>query len=265
MSKARPPASQPTPNAPAASPEPSSHSTLRIEPSATTATSTSSVLPSDSVALRRRPFASPPRDVTETPVRRSTPWSRCISAAIRPITPPSAPTSGPSPRSATVTARPSSRQTEATSEPMNPAPTIRTRRGPAASRSRSPAASSRVRMLNTPSSAASAGLNQGRARTPVAISRQVVRDPLAVGQEHLLGCPIQSGRRHPEPPLGVDRPPARQRGVVGRHRAQQDLLGERRAIVRLVRLVPDDGQLPPEALARARSRRRAGRPARRRR
>ena len=49
---------RPPPSAPAASPEPSSHSTLRTPPSAATATSTSSVLPSDSRARRSRPFPS---------------------------------------------------------------------------------------------------------------------------------------------------------------------------------------------------------------
>jgi hypothetical protein len=76
----------------------------------------------------------------------------------------------------------------------------------------------------------------------------VVPDLLAIGQEHLPGGPIQPGRRHPEPPLGVDRPHARQRGVVGRHPPVQDLLRQRGAVVRLVRLVPDDGQTSTEAL-----------------
>ena len=78
--------------------------------------------------------------------------------------------------------------------------------------------------------------------------QEVVPNLLAVGQAHLLGGAIQSGRRLPEPPLGVDRPPARQRGVVGRHPPLQDLLREWGPIVRLVRLIPDDGQMPPEAL-----------------
>ena len=99
----------------------------------------------------------------------------------------------PRPRSATVTARPSSRQTEATSEPMNPAPTTSTRPGPAASACRSRAASSRVRSVNTPSSAASAGLNQGRARTPVAISSRSYAD-LA---RRRPGAPAWSARSSP--------------------------------------------------------------------
>ena len=90
-SNARQPASQPTPQNPAASPAPSSHSILRIDPSDVTTTSTSSVLPSDSRARRTCPPASPSIASTDTPVRRSTPASRCISAAILPITPPSGP------------------------------------------------------------------------------------------------------------------------------------------------------------------------------
>ena len=82
----------------------------------------------------------------------------------------------------------------------------------------------------------------------MAISRRSYRDLVAIGQEHLPGGPIQTGRGHAEPPLGVDRPHARQLGVVGRHPALQHLLRERGTIVRLVRLVPDDGQLPAEAL-----------------
>src|SRR5215467_11398566 len=109
---------------------------------------------------------------TETPRRRSTPWSRCISAAILPITPPSAPTSGASARSATVTGSPSSRQTDATSDPMKPAPMTRTRPGLAARAFCKRAASLLVRIVYTPSSAASFGLGHSRARVPVAISRR---------------------------------------------------------------------------------------------
>ncbi len=160
------------PQKPAASPEPSSHSTLRIDPSEATTTSASTVVPSESRARRTCPLASPSSEDTPTPQRRSTPWSRCISAAIFPITPPSAPTSGAEPRSATVTGISSSRQTEAISEPMNPAPMIRTRDGRAASACCSRAASSRERSVYTPSRAASVGLGHCRARVPVAISNR---------------------------------------------------------------------------------------------
>lgn len=74
-------------------------------------------------------------------------------AATSPTTPPSAPTSGFSARSSTVTARPRWRQTEATSDPVKPAPTT-TRLGPASSRSRIARESSLVLIPRTPASAA---------------------------------------------------------------------------------------------------------------
>ena len=80
MSKARQPASQATPQKPAASPAPSSHSMLRIDPSDATTTSTSSVVPSESLARRTCPSASPSSDSTATPVRRSTP---CVALHLR--------------------------------------------------------------------------------------------------------------------------------------------------------------------------------------
>ena len=54
-SNARQPASQATPQKPVASPAPSSHSVLRIDPSDATTTSTSSVVPSESCARRTCP------------------------------------------------------------------------------------------------------------------------------------------------------------------------------------------------------------------
>src|SRR5215470_4046889 len=169
MLKARQPASQATPRGPAAKPDSASHSVLRIAPKATTAMSASMWVPSDSSA----PVSLPLRRlsaVTVTPQRRSTPWARWSLAARAPKVPPRAPTSGAGPRSATVTSSPRSRQAEAISEPVNPAPITSTRRGPALSRSTRPAASSVVRKVNTPSSVASSAFGQGLARVPVAIS-----------------------------------------------------------------------------------------------
>ena len=120
---------------------------LRMDPSDATTTSTSSVVPSDSLARRTCPSASPSSASTATPVRRSTPASRCILAAMSPITPPSGPTSGALERSATVTSNPRSRQTEAISEPMKPAPTISTRFGLAFNAACNSAASSQVRSV----------------------------------------------------------------------------------------------------------------------
>lgn len=76
----------------------------------------------------------------------------------------------------------------------------------------------------------------------------VVRYLLAVGQAYLLGGPVQPGGGHPEPPLRIDFAQTGQLRMVGRHPAFEYLLGQRRTVVGLVRLVPDDGQRPGEAL-----------------
>ena len=248
MSNARQPASQPTPQNPAASPQPSSHSTLRIDPNDVTTTSTSSVLPSDSRARRTCPAASPSNASTETPVRRSTPAARCISAAIAPITPPSAPDNGAGPRSVTVTSRPSSRHTEATSEPMNPEPMISTRRGPGGQSRLQPRgvgtgahgmdALQRGFLRVGPSP----GPHTGGDQQPIA------RDLAAVSQPHQPVGAVQGGRGHTESPLGIHLAQPRQLGVIGGHPALEDLFGQRRAVVGLVGLVADDRELPAKTL-----------------
>ena len=220
MSKARPPASQPTPHWPAASPEPSSHSTLRIEPSAATTTSTSSVVPSDSVALphvsvrvalerRHRDAGAQVHAVVALHLRGDPPDHPAERADQRRLA-----ALGDGHGEVELAAdRGHLRADEPGADDQDP---------PGPGRQRAPAARPRRRAcgcVNTPSSAASVGLNQGRARTPVAISRRSYRTCSPSARQHLPGGPIQSGRRHPEPPLGVDRPQARQRGVVGRHPA----------------------------------------------
>ncbi|MGB8936079.1 MAG: hypothetical protein WCC17_13335 [Candidatus Nitrosopolaris sp.] len=72
---------------------------------------------------------------------------------------PRAPESGVGPRSASVTGRPDSQQTEATSEPVKPPPMTSTCFGPEARRPRRRLLSSRVRRVNTPSRVASSWLN----------------------------------------------------------------------------------------------------------
>ena len=62
--------------------------------------------------------------------------------------------------------------TGATSDPIKPAPMTRTRPGLAASAFCKPAESVLVRIVNTPSRAASLALGHSRARVPVAISRR---------------------------------------------------------------------------------------------
>ena len=218
------------------------------DPNDVTTTSTSSVLPSESRARRTCPPASPSSASTETPVRRSTPAARCISAAIAPITPPSGPHSGAGPRSVTVTSSPSSRHTEATSDPMNPEPMISTRRGRAASAACSRAASVLVRTVWTPCSAASSALGHRRARTPVAISRRSPAHLAAVGEPHQLVGPVQGGRGDTESPLRIHRAQPRQLRMIGGHPPLEDLLGQRRPVIRLAGLVADDGQLPAKTL-----------------
>ena len=128
------------------SPDPSSHAVSGTTPMPTSTTSASTAVPSPSRTRSTR--SSPSIASTCTPVRRSTPWSRCIAAI-------TAPSSGPNPRtigcgsaSSTVTSSPRPRHVAATSAPMNPAP-ITTTFGPASSRARSASASSSVRRVNT--------------------------------------------------------------------------------------------------------------------
>ncbi len=86
------------------------------------------------------------------------------------------------------------------------------------------------------------GADAGRDEQPVVLHL------VPVGQPDPLGRQVQTRRRDTEPPLGVDLPAVRQLGVArGRH-AQQDGLGQRRPVVRLVRLVTDQGQFAGEAL-----------------
>jgi hypothetical protein len=171
MLNARQPASHATPRGPAASPDSANHSVLRIAPRATTAISASMRLSSESVAPVNLPLRLLSA-VTVTPQRRSTPWARWSLAARLLKVPPRAPTSGAGPRSVTVTSRSLCRQADAISEPVKPAPITRTRLGPASSRSAKRAASSLVRSVNTPSTAASSVFGQGLARLPVAINNR---------------------------------------------------------------------------------------------
>src|SRR6516164_8290656 len=248
ISKARKPASQPTPQKPAASPDSSSHSVLRIEPSDVSTTSHSTTLSSESRARRTWPLSSPSNDLTPIPVRRSTPWSRCISAAIAPITPPSAPTSGAEPRSTTVTGRPNSRPTEATSDPIKPAPMTRTRPGLAASAFCKPAASLLVRIEYTPSRAASLALGHSRARVPVAISRRSYGtcSPLAKRT-----CLVTRSKPVAAMPSRHSASTCRTRGSLVWSAGTQPFstcFRKGRAIVRLFRLITDDCQWPGETL-----------------
>ncbi len=82
----------------------------------------------------------------------------------------------------------------------------------------------------------------------MAISRRSNGTWSPLASRTCLGFAVEAGGGHAEPPLRIDLPRARQLGVVGRHPPLQHLLREWGTIVRLVLLIPDDGQLPVEAL-----------------
>ena len=132
MSKARQPASQATPQKPRARPAPSSHSTLRSDPSDA----------HHHVDIECSPvgeFGAPHVSVRVSFQRLDRDSGAKVDSSVAlhlggdlaDHTAESADQRG-SARSATVTSRPSSRQTEAISEPIKPAPMIRTRPGLAA-------------------------------------------------------------------------------------------------------------------------------------
>ena len=78
--------------------------------------------------------------------------------------------------------------------------------------------------------------------------QSVVGHLVAVGQQHLPVVTIQAGRRDAQAPVGVDRPHPRQLGVTRRHPPLEHLLGQRRAVIRLVHLVADERQRTGESL-----------------
>lgn len=72
----------------------------------------------------------------------------------------------------------------------------------------------------------------------------VVLHPFTVGQQHLAGGPVQTHRRHAQPPLRVNRTQPGQLRVVCRHPTLEHLLGQRRPVVGFVLLVSDDSEMP---------------------
>ena len=117
------------------------------------------------------------------------------------ITPPSAPTSGAVPRSTTVTGRPSSRQAEAISEPVNPPPMTSTRRGLAARRWRRRWASSRPRRVIDTLERRLGRVGPGARPRAGGDEEAVERDGLPIGQADPLGREVQARRRDAQPPL----------------------------------------------------------------
>ena len=131
---------------------------------------------------------------------------------------------------------------------MNPPPITSTRPGPPASRARNRAASSRLRMVKTPSRARFLAFGHGRARVPVAISRRSKATSPAVGEVDVAAGRSSPVGRDAEQPLGVEVDEPRQGGVLHRQPSAEDRLRQGRPVVRLVRLVPDQGQWTGEAL-----------------
>src|SRR4029453_9720930 len=125
-----------------------------------------------------------------------------------PIPPPSARPSGTGSPSSTVTSWPRVRQVAATSLPMNPAPTTTTPPGPASSAAR----------VAPPSSPAARGEGPGGAPPP----HGAPPPPGAGGGAPPPHPPVQ--RQGVEPAVGRHD----QGGPLGRPRACQDLLGQRR-------------------------------------
>lgn len=71
---------------------------------------------------------------------------------------------------------------------------------------------------------------------------------LAVSQNHLLAAQVKTSGRDSQPPVHADLVAAGKRGPPRISLAHEDLLGQRRPVVRGLRLVPDHGQRAGEAL-----------------
>jgi hypothetical protein len=71
---------------------------------------------------------------------------------------------------------------------------------------------------------------------------------LAVGQQHLVSVQVKPVGRDAQPPVRVDVVVARQFRFPRRSLADEDLLGQRRPVVGGIRFVPDHGQGAGEAL-----------------
>ena len=174
-----------------------------------------------------------------------------------------APSSGPSPRtigcgsaSSTVTSSPRPRHVAATSAPMKPAP-ITTTFGRASSAARNASASSSVRSMNTP--ARSGWFGSRRGVEPVAITSpsNATRAPSAQLDLARARCRAPSrGMPSSQSRSRSSTPCLRSTMSVGVGRAGEQLLRERRPVVRQVRLGADRDDpavvaLAPERLDRA--------------
>ena len=227
-------------------------------PSATTARSASTRVPSASRTASRRPSPSKPVDAGPEPQRRRRARGAARRSARR--------RPGRAPSSAAARRRSSSRPAPACARSRRPRSRRSRRRRRRAAAARRARRAARARRRGRAGRTRRPGTSPGqvRARAPVAISSFAVRQPLAVAQQQLAAREVEPGRRRPEPPLDVE-VVARQRGVLGLLRAAEQLLGERRARVGQVRLVADHddpaarappcGAPAPRAGPRARRRR----------
>ena len=147
-----------------------------------------------------------------------------------------------------VTSRPRPRQVAATSAPMKPAP-MTTTFGPCSSRARSAIASSSDRSVKTPSRSGCIGRRRGT--EPVAMIEAVERDRLAVVERDRAGGEVERGRPPPEAPVEVEVVDAllAQHDVVGFGLPREQILRQRRPVVREVRLRADRNDAAVEALA----------------
>ena len=199
-------------------------------PTPVTTTSAGTSEPSAS----RTPAASMP--VTETPQRSSVPCSACSRAQTAASSGPSTGVSGNGKASKTTTSRPSERHVEATSAPMNPAPTIATRTPG------TKAARKRERVVDRPQRVGAFEARQ-RARAAAGGDDDAVRvHRTAVRKEHPAVPRLQGRGPHAEPEVQRQR-----REVAGveqfqrsaRGRPGEERLGQRRPVVGQVRLFAD--------------------------
>ena len=213
---------------------------------------------------------SPSRHPSRVDRRRRVMPQRIVDAVVgvdRPRI--AAPISAPRPRingagapSSTVTALPSRRAVAATSSPMKPAP-ITTTRAVAVAQvgARRSSASSSVRSSTTCGQSAWPGSRRGAA--PVAMTSAVEGDLGPVGDASAgarsTSSPVGRGTEAPRHAERVEVVGLAQLDPVGLPFAGQQLLRQRRPVVRTVRLGTDDDQLAAVARRCAATRRRAAR------
>ena len=178
----------------------------------------------------------------------------CRSANTCATSGPSTATSGSSAFSRIVTATSASRAAAAISSPIQPAPMI-TRCRVRCSCSAITSESSMVRSMSTPARS-DPGSGSRRGRAPVASRMASAPTSRAVGERHPARIRVECGGRGPELHVHrVLRVPGRRMDehAVALRLALQVVLGQRRSLVRQVRLRADDGDPAGEPLAPAAS------------